>query len=252
MIGVVIPCHHPGPALAAAMASVGDTLTVVVDDSPQGSPPPPGVEHVRTSGSQGFSVAANAGLARLEALGCTRALVLNDDAALRPGALSAMADAFCEFDGAVAPVLHEPDGPVYGIHVHRSGRVKLARRPVAVQALSGAAILLRSQERFDPNFSHGFEDIELCERLLRRGLRVRVIADAHCDHAGGATIDRRSRQAQRAAMSGHLRWVGGGLRAGFVVGLGLAQVLREGGPAERFLGIVDGVRDHLRGPPRVP
>ena len=88
MIGVVIPCHHPGPALVAAVASVGDTLTVVVDDSPQGSPPLPGVEQVRTSGSQGFAVAANLGLARLEALGCTYALVLNDDAALRPGALS--------------------------------------------------------------------------------------------------------------------------------------------------------------------
>jgi GT2 family glycosyltransferase len=253
-LGVVIPCFRQTASLLASVSSVRGSLIVVVDDSTDGGVAIPGVERVRTQGAVGFASAANTGLAYLEDLGCELALVLNDDAAMRPGALDVLHQAFSAGDGAIAPVLHEPEGPVFGIRVHRSGRIHLARKSGAVEALSGAAIMLRCAERFDSGFVHGFEDIELCERLSQRGLAVRVIDKAHCDHAAGGTVGRRTRQAQRAGMAGHLRWLGGGvlggLRGGFAIGLNIAQVLKEGGPAPRFLGIAEGVADHLRASPR--
>jgi hypothetical protein len=74
----------------------------------------------------------------------------------------------------------------------------------------------------------------------------------------GATISRRSREAQRHALSGHLRYLRGGLRGVFAVVLALLQVIREGGPLERFQGIREGIVDYLKadssappGPPAV-
>ena len=70
---------------------------------------------------------------------------------------------------------------------------------------------------------------------------------AHCEHVGGGTIDRRSRTAQRHAMSGHLRFAKGPAQQAMAIALGVGQVVREGGPINRFLGVVDGVLDHVRG-----
>jgi len=252
MLGVIIPFHSRRQALDQAIASVGSRPIVVVDDSPSGSLVCSGVEIVRTSGEEGFAAAVNAGLEKLQSMGHELALLLNDDACLRDGALTALELSWCDGDGAIAPVLHEPSGPIYGISVSSWGRVRLMSQPGAAQALSGAALMLRSTERFDPAFRHGFEDIELCQRLSERGLALRVIDQAHCDHAAGATVNRSSRQAQRGATAGHLRLLGGGLRGSVVVGLGLAQVVMECGPADRLLGILDGIRDHLKAPPPQP
>lgn len=245
MIGVVIPFHSQREALSEAIRSVGSCPVVVVDDSVAGGLIIDGVTVLRTEGEQGFASAANMGLAHWEAQAVQRVLLLNDDAALRPGAMDALREAWNEQDGALAPVVFEPEGPVYGIDIGRFGRVRLRSSPGAVGALSGAAMLLRSSERFDRGFVHGFEDIELCARLRSRGLQVRVIPSAECDHAAGATVSRKSRLAQRRAMAGHLRWVGGGVPGAIAIGLGLAQVVRERGPAERILGVLDGVRDHF-------
>ena len=245
MVAVVIPYHSQRQALIEALRSIGRSPVVVVDDSPEGGLVIEGVTVLRTQGEQGFAVAANLGLAHWEAKGILRVLLLNDDAALRPGALDLLSEAWTESDGALAPVVFEPGGPIYGIDVGRFGRVRLRTSPGDVEALSGAAMLLRSRERFDPGFVHGFEDIELCARLRSKGLKVRVIRGAECDHAGGATVSRKSRIGQRRAMAGHLRWVGGGIPGAFAVGLGLAQIVRERGPADRVLGVLEGVRDHL-------
>jgi len=248
MIGVVIPFHSQREALSEALRSVEGSLVVVVDDSPEGGLVIDGVKVLRTLGEQGFAAAANMGLAHWEAQTVDHVLLLNDDAALRPGAMGALRSAWTEQDGALAPVVFEPDGPIYGIDVGRFGRVRLRSSPGAVGALSGAAMLVRSSERFDSGFVHGFEDIELCARLRSKGLRVRVVSGAECDHAAGATISRKSRIAQRRAMAGHLRWVGGGVSGALAIGMGLAQIVRERGPADRILGVLEGVRDHFIGP----
>ena len=139
MVGVVIPHHRRRDALARAVASAGDHPVVVVDDSEDGGLSLPGVEIRRTTGSEGFARAVNVGLTALESRGCSLALVLNDDAVLEEGALETRCAEWTEADGAIAPVLDEPHGLVYGIHVSRWGRVRLAMHPGPVQALSGAA-----------------------------------------------------------------------------------------------------------------
>jgi GT2 family glycosyltransferase len=252
MTGVVIPCAVRTPALCEALHSVSGTPVIVVDASTAQDLQLEGVSVVHSGGKAGFSAAANLGLAEMESRGIERVFVLNDDAVLHPGALSALEEAWVVTDGAVAPVLHEPDGPVYGIRVGPFGRVTLARTCGPVEALSGAAIMLRASERFDPAYVHGFEDVELCHRLRQRGLKIRCVQTAHCDHAAGATISRRSREAQRHGLSGHLRYLRGGVRGVFAVLLALLQVIREGGPLDRFQGIGEGIVDYLRADPPTP
>jgi len=246
MIGVVIPSAGRSASLKDAVGSVEGAPTIVVDDSAEGSIVLSDATVIRSGGLQGFARSANIGLAEMERRGVERVLLLNDDAVLAPGALVSLDAAWSEADGALAPVLHEPGGPVYGIRVHPLGRINLARSPGPVEALSGASLLIRASERFDPVYVHGFEDIELCRRLRGRDLRVRCIESAHCEHAAGATVSRRSRQAQRHAVHGHLRFLGGGPSGCVVVFLALLQVIRERGPAGRLLGIMEGVGDYLR------
>jgi len=246
MLGVVIPHHSQRTPLLEAVASVRGFTTVVVDDSLKGDLQLEGVTVVRTSGHEGFARAVNAGLEEVARQGNSLALILNDDACMRPGSIDVLLSEWSDKDGAIAPVLHETDGSVYGIAVSKWGRARLLRHPEPIQALSGACLLIRSSERFDPHYAHGFEDIELCRRLRQRGLHLRVIPESECDHVGGGSIDRRSRWAQRAAMAGHLRYLGGGLRGSVAVGLGLAQVLSEGASPARFLGLIEGIKDHIK------
>ena len=107
----------------------------------------------RTTGSEGFARAVNVGLTALESRGCSLALVLNDDPYSKR-ARSRRCVPSTEAD-AIAPVLDEPHGLVYGIHVSRWGRVRLAMHPGPVQALSGAALLLRSTNALMSNTDTG-------------------------------------------------------------------------------------------------
>jgi GT2 family glycosyltransferase len=120
-------------------------------------------------------------------------------------------------------------------------------RVTEVGGLSGACLLVPAWARLDPAFPHGFEDLALCRDLRARGLRNLVVPHARCRHLGGATLGRTTRRAQRHALVGHLRLVGGGWRGGVAVGLALAQIAREGGPADRLLGVALGLADHWRG-----
>jgi GT2 family glycosyltransferase len=177
----------------------------------------------------------NRGLAAAESRGFTHALVLNDDAAPEPGCLDALAAAWTADSGAVGPLLIGPQGvESAGIHLSRWGRLRTRTevppggRAVEVQALSGACMLIRAGSRFDAGYRHGMEDVSFCRALRRAGRSVRLVPTVRCRHLGGATLDRRSPAAQRHAVSGHLRLVGGGIRTPVVLGLAFAQVLREG------------------------
>ena len=249
MIGVVIPSAGRSTRLFEAIESVAGFPLIVVDDSKDGRIQLEGITVIRTDGEQGFARAANMGLIEMQKKDIDRVLILNDDAVMEHDGLASIEREWSDNDGALAPVLHEPDGPVYGIRVHSFGRVHLAREPGPVQALSGASLFLRASERFDPNYVHGFEDIELCRRLVGRNLHVRCVQTVHCHHGAGETIARRSRTAQRHAMHGHVRFTRGGLASVIAVVLAILQVVREGGPADRLLGIVEGLRDYFRADP---
>lgn len=261
-ITVVIPCHHRVDLLGRALRAVAGLDVVVVDDSVDGRVRPDGVARVRTAGEQGFASAVNLGLEEAQLRGATHALVLNDDAAPAPGCVSLLAESWQADTGAAGPLIYGPEGlESAGFELSWWGRVRQRRSLGAaadaqggamregvvheVEALSGAALLIAANTRFDPAYRHGFEDLALCRELRRRGRKVLLVPAARVMHLGGATLGRATREAQRHAMSGHLRYLDGGWRAGVAVGLATAQVLREGGDPERLAGVRDGVRDWL-------
>ena len=248
---VVIPCHRRWDLLPRAIEAVAPTPVIVVDDSPpELSPPHPvGTTVVQTTGSVGFASAANAGLRAAQQQGASHVLLLNDDAAPAPGCVETLCAAWGPTVGAVGPVLVSQDGRLEsaGAELRWWGRVRMLgkapSRTVPVDALSGACIMLPATVRFDEAFVHGFEDLSLCRSLRRRGQQVLLVGDARCVHHGGGTLDRRSRAAQRHAVSGHLRLLEHRRFLPVVVGLALGQVAREGGPPARVLGVAEGVRD---------
>lgn len=232
---MVIPHRRRFDLLLRALAAVEGWPVLVVDDTDDGLDLD--VPRVRLGGGQGFARAANAGLA---AVRTPSAVLLNDDARPDPGCLDALARA----GGLCGPVLYGPGGiESTGLRVSRWGRitqrVDLPAADRAVDALSGACLHLPAHLRFDERYRHGVEDVELCRRVGG----ARLVVAARCWHEGGATVDRRSREAQRHAVAGHLLLTGGGWRTPVVLGLALAQVLRERGPWDRLGGIAEGWRD---------
>lgn len=252
---VVIPHRRRRDLLARALEAVSGEAVFVVDDSDAADlvAPGPGVRVVAGGGGLGFARAVNRGLAAAESEGFTHALVLNDDATPEPGCLDALCAAWTAESGAVGPLLVGPAGvESAGMHLSRWGRLRTRTevppggRPVAVHALSGACLLLRAGSRFDEGYAHGMEDVSLCRALRRAGRTVRLVPTVRCRHLGGATVDRRSAAAQRHAVAGHLRLVGGGLRTPVVLGLAVAQVLREGPRRDRLAAVRDGWVDFRR------
>lgn len=255
-LGVVVPHHSRGDLLAKALASVATWPVFVVDDSVLGLDAallPPGVTLLRTRGEEGFAKACNRGLAAVEAAGLPLALLLNDDARPLAGCVERLLAARQAHPdaGAIGPVLVAPDGGMEsaGIRVHRlTGRVRQRTAVPAdlteVDALSGACLLLDSAARLDERYRFGFEDVALCRGLRRAGRRVLLVPGARCEHVGGASLPRRSREATRHALAGHLRLVEDRpWQTPIAVALALAQVVRERGPTDRLLGIWEGWRD---------
>lgn len=238
---VVIPTVQGGELLAAALAAVEGWPVLVVDDSPGGLVQELPAEVARlATGGLGFAGACSAGLAAAADRGHELVLLLNDDARPAPGCVAGMLGAWREGVGAIGAVLVDEEEAVQsaGIDLAWWGRVRERRRmPVEdepVDAVSGACMLVSSGVRFAPGFPHGMEDVELCRRLRAQGLAVLVVAHARCLHLGGATLPRRSPEAARAALAGHLRLVGPGWRQGVALGLAVAQSLREGGGRRRL------------------
>ncbi|MBK9646454.1 MAG: glycosyltransferase family 2 protein [Deltaproteobacteria bacterium] len=162
--------------------------------------------------------------------------MLNDDARPEPGCVEALLAAAGPGVGAVGPVLVGPEGvESAGIRfsettarLRQVTEAPAARRPV--DALSGACLLISSHRRFDEGFGHGMEDVALCRALRQEGLAVLVEPRARCWHQGGATVSRRSAEAVRHAVAGHLRLVGEDrARRGLVLAYALGQAARRTG-----------------------
>ncbi len=179
---------------------------------------------VELGANTGFANACNAGIAL--ATGET-VLLLNPDCRLRPGALATLLAALeaRPAAGMAGPRLVNPDGSeqrgarrdvpnpwqifcfIMQLHrlmprhprfrdFNRTGE-PLPREPVAVQAISGACMLVRRSaidrigqldaERF---FLH-FEDLDWCLRLTNAGEEVLFVPDAVVEHAQGVCGARR-------------------------------------------------------------
>ena len=229
-VQVVVP-HRGSATLADALASVPGLPIRVIHDQ-QG---------------EGFAKTANRGIAEAQADGAMWVLLLNDDAELQSGAIEALLAARQPGVRVLGAVLDEEGGPCSGLCMARSGRVRVRRvsdpGPTDVDAVSGACMLLTADLRFDPSFRHGMEDVELCRRVRAAGGRVLSVPAARCHHPGGATLSRSSPEAQRHAVSGHLRLVERGWRTPWVLALAVAQVIREGGSWSRLWAVCQGWLD---------
>lgn len=243
---VVIPHRRHRPLLERALQSVDGWRVLVADDTDDGIDLD--IPRVRLGGGQGFARVVNRAL---DAVTTPYAVLLNDDAAPERDCLEQL----CRRGGLCGPVLVGPRGvESAGIRVRGWGRVVSLHtvpdtdRPV--DALSGACLHLPTHLRFDERFRHGFEDVELCQRATRAGQVPWLVVGARCWHEGGATVARDSEAAQRHAVEGQLRLVTPGWRDAVVVGLAVAQVVREGGPLTRLRGVAQGWADGRR--PRPP
>jgi GT2 family glycosyltransferase len=232
-LAVVIPTHDTRELALRAVASVlreagswpGPVEIVVVDDGSRDgtaealASAAPGVRVLRSEVASGFAAAANRGLAA--AAGETL-LLLNSDAALRAGALGALAAALAEDPqlGVAGAELYYPDGrrqwsggrepSIAWFFGMASGlapwsRALPGRRAGAaghggyggrVDWVSGAAMALRREVwsrcgPLDEGYAFYCQDLDLCWAARRAGSAVRVVAGFAAVHHHGATIARR-------------------------------------------------------------
>jgi GT2 family glycosyltransferase len=226
---VVIPHRKRRDLLERALRACEGRRVIVVDDTDDGLDLD--VPKVRLGGGQGFAKAANAGLA---AVRTPTAVLLNDDAVPLDDCL----DRLDRAGGLCGPLLVGPRGlESAGMRMRLWRPVQVTAGPI--DALSGACLHVPASARFDERFRHGCEDVELCLRLGN----ARLVPEARCWHEGGATVGRASPEAQRHAVAGQLRLTPPSWRDAVVVGLNVAQVVREGGPVARLGAIADGWRD---------
>ncbi|HET7294321.1 MAG TPA: glycosyltransferase [Vicinamibacteria bacterium] len=279
-VGVVVVNHGRPEDTAAAVGSALDPtldpVVVVVENGPSPEPAlPAGVELLRLAENRGFAAGANAGLRRLRERGCDRALLLNNDARLEPGALRRLAEAV-EDEGlaAAGPVVLRADGRVEsrGLRIDtRWGRARLvghgerdtpSEGRVAAEALSGAAVMLRLNAldavgALDEDYFHAFEDAEWCLRARRAGLSLAVVLGARVRHASAATLGASADRLYYAARN-HLRaaerlrplhGVARRAREAAILALNLAHALRQS-EVPRLLGaraVLAGFDDFRRG-----
>ncbi len=161
----------------------------------------------------------NTGFAAANTIGAAHSrgrylLLLNSDAYVRPGAISALCaclDAHPEV-AVVGPQLRYPDGRLQpsgrafptlwtALRALLPGAPPARERadyavPADVDEVSAAAMLVRraalrpGEPLFDPAFRFFGEDVDLCWRLRRRGWRVRYWPAAVVEHEWGASRGR--------------------------------------------------------------
>jgi len=266
---VVVPTHDTRELTLRCLETVeaegtaGLDVVVVDDGSSDGTAGAlaaahPRVRVVRLSPAQGFTRAANRGLAEA---GGGVLLLLNSDTEVAPGAFAPLLVAF-ERDprlGAAGAALHYPDGSpqwsggraptLLWLFSLASGLPPLLSRlpgwrrakPVGAPAsrvewVTGAALALRRRAweevgPFDEGFRFYGQDLDLCLRLRDAGWKVELVPGLRVLHHHGATIGSRSHL--ELQWTDLLRWARKHRGAGFA--RRAASALR-GGAALRRLG----------------
>jgi GT2 family glycosyltransferase len=277
---VVLDQGRPDETAAAVRSALDPALAprVLVVENGCAEPPalPAQVEVLRLERNLGYAGGMNAGLRRLQAAGCDRVLLLNNDAVLEPGALRRLADALDDPAlAAVGPtVLRQADGVVEsrGLDLRAWGWNRLAAHGakawpregrLAARALSGAAWMVRTAAfdrvgGLDDAYFFSFEETDWCLRAQAAGLGVAVVLGARVRHAGSRTLGRNAPALLYYAARNHLRLLerhfpraapGRWVRRAWVVGLHLAHALkhREIPRASGARAVLRGVGDFLRG-----
>jgi N-acetylglucosaminyl-diphospho-decaprenol L-rhamnosyltransferase len=265
---VVAVTYSPGSTLTGFVESLASATTrpveVVLADngSTDGAPERaaaenPHVRLLRTGGNIGYGAAANAGLADVHE---GWALVANPDVRFEPGSVDELLAAAGRWPRAatVGPAIRTPEGELYpsardlpalgtGIGhalfgwlwpanpwTARYRREREAPRERPAGWLSGSCFLVdltafHSVGGFDPGYFMYFEDVDLGERLGRRGWLNVYAPSAVVVHEGGHATRREPHRMQRVHHASALRYLSrrypgrrhAPLRAALRVGLGL-------------------------------
>ncbi len=245
---VVAVTYSPGDALQGFLDSLAEATTrpveVVLADngSTDGIPQQAArqradVRFLPTGGNVGYGAAANAGLAGLES---GYALVANPDVRFEPGSVDELLAAARRWPRAatVGPAIRTPDGELYpsardlpelstGIGhaalgwvwpanpwTARYRREREAPRERTAGWLSGSCFLVDvaafwSVGGFDPGYFMYFEDVDLAERLGRRGWLHVYAPSAVVVHEGGHATRREPHRMQRVHHTSALRYLSG-------------------------------------------
>ena len=179
----------------------------------------PCVQIIKNPSNLGFAAACNQGA---RAASAPFLLFLNPDSAFKPGVLSKLLDAMIEDErvGMVGGLLANPDGTeqaggrravptpwrsfvrafglhrfqdrwprlFYDFHLHRQ---PLPDRPIEVEAISGACMLVRREAvadvgLWDEDYFLHCEDLDWCMRFRQKGWQILFVPDARIVHALGA------------------------------------------------------------------
>lgn len=166
----------------------------------------PTVELVRTGANLGFGGGCNAGIRLALARGADYVWLINSDAVVDPGALSALVRRAGQDPmlGAVGSVLYEAEPPDR-VQLWGGGSVNLwlgrsrhRLSPGPLDFISGASVLLRRAALdgvglFDEaNFFMYWEDTDLGFRMRRAGWRLAVAEDSRVWHKQSASLGRGS------------------------------------------------------------
>ena len=269
---VVAVTYSPGETLAGfveslAAATTRDVEVVLADNgSTDGVPEEVAAAHANvhllpTGGNIGYGAAVNAALADVRE---GYALVANPDVRFEPGSVDELLAAARRWPRAatVGPAIRTPEGELYpsardlpqlstGIgHAalgwvwpanpwtarYRREREAPSERPAGW--LSGACFLVdlpafHSVGGFDPGYFMYFEDVDLADRLGRRGWLHVYAPSAVVVHEGGHSTSREPHRMQRVHHTSALRYLAGRypgrrhapLRAALRAGLGARMVL---------------------------
>ena len=269
---VVAVTYSPGETLAGFVGSLASATTRPVDvvladnGSTDGAPERAAAEHphvrlLRTGGNVGYGAAVNAGLADLRT---GYALVANPDVRFEPGSVDELLAAGARWPRAatLGPAIRTPEGELYpsardlprlstGIGhaalgwfwpanpwTARYRREREAPRERPAGWLSGSCLLVdleafHSVGGFDPGYFMYFEDVDLADRLGRRGFLHVYVPSAVVVHEGGHATRRQPHRMARVHHTSALRylaarhpgWRNAPLRAGLRAGLGARMLL---------------------------
>jgi N-acetylglucosaminyl-diphospho-decaprenol L-rhamnosyltransferase len=272
LIRVVAVTYSPGDRLEEFVESLGQAtarpVEVVLADngSTDGSPERAVERHahvrlLRTGGNIGYGAAANAGLAGLTS---GYAVIANPDVRFEPGSVDELLAVARRWPRAatIGPAIRTPEGELYpsardlprlstgaghallgwawpsNPWTARYRREREAPRERPAGWLSGSCLLVDleafwSVGGFDPGYFMYFEDVDLAERLGRRGWLHVYAPSAVVVHEGGHATQREPHRMQRVHHTSALRYLSGQyprpahapLRAALRAGLGARLLL---------------------------
>ncbi|ADB76880.1 glycosyltransferase family 2 protein [Geodermatophilus obscurus] len=245
---VVAVTYSPGEVLEGFVESLAEATTrpveVVLADngSTDGAPERavarhPHVRLLRTGGNIGYGAAVNAGMAGLTD---GYALVANPDVRFDPGSVDELLAVAARWPRAatVGPAIRTPEGELYpsardlprlstgaghallgwawpgNPWTARYRREREAPRERPAGWLSGSCLLVDvaafwSVGGFDPGYFMYFEDVDLAERLTRRGWLHVYAPSAVVEHEGGHATRRQPHRMQRVHHTSALRYLSG-------------------------------------------